>query len=107
MRDATAGSDKASTVSLAKDEVLVPLRLDDPEVAELVAPGSVIDVLNSAGPGDAEVVATEVTIADVPTTSSGPWETSGGLIVVGATQQQALTLSAAQREGGLSIVVHP
>lgn len=100
----------ADTLSgYGKGKVGAPVRIADAGIANLLRPGSVIDVLavrTSAGldtEGPAKVVAKNVRVVAIPNTDDTP--TGGVLVVVAATPRQATTLT---RNAGsrLSVTLH-
>ena len=87
-------------------QVEVPVRLSDPSVASVVTPGDVVDVVVADQRSAASVVAAEVVVTTVPTESSGPWPSGDGLLVVAATDDQALALAGAAARGPVTIILH-
>jgi hypothetical protein len=88
-----------------------PLHLSDAAVAELLAPGDVVDVLGSELRGPTEVVAEGLRVTEIPTGGDGLGASFGGsgdgLVVVAATPEDTLALAAAASRGPLTVAVHP
>jgi pilus assembly protein CpaB len=103
------GLDLLSTSSgIRPGHVIAPLRLADPEVAVLLQPGAVIDVI-AADPegGEANVVATEVTVLTVPASQSGE-ETGthdGALVLLEVNAKTATLLAAAAANSTVSVTL--
>lgn len=94
---------------LRSDLVAAPVRLADADVASLIRPGSVVDVLAADSRGHAQVVAQSATVIDVPDSDSGPLSSSsfaGALVVVAVPSAVATELAGAAAQGPLSLVVH-
>ncbi|HEX6446468.1 MAG TPA: Flp pilus assembly protein CpaB [Streptosporangiales bacterium] len=89
-----------------------PVRIADSGVASLLRPGSVVDVLavpTAAGldaTGPAKVVAARVRVVAVPG-DGGSGTTSGTLVVVAATPEQAAALTRAAAGSRLSVTLQP
>ena len=97
----------------ATDGLLVPVRLPDADVAGLLRPGDVIDVL-AAEPvlggvsRPAQVVAERVTVATIPEPlDSGMSPTSGAVIVISTDERTAQRLAGAAATATLSVALHP
>ena len=107
--DATAADGAATPI--ADGMLEFPVRLSDAAVADLLAPGDVIDVLGSELRGPTAVVAQGLTVTQVPTGDSGigsSFSSDGaGLVVVAATPEETLALAAAEARGPLTVAVHP
>jgi len=88
--------------------VIAPLRLADPEVAVLLQPGAVIDVI-AADPegGEANVVATEVTVLTVPASQSGEESGTrdGALVLLEVDAKTATLLAAAAANSTVSVTL--
>ncbi|MFD1547276.1 hypothetical protein [Nonomuraea guangzhouensis] len=94
------------SLPLPPGTVATPVRLADPDTAQLVAPGSTIDVLAAwEGQPTAQLVADNVTVVTIPKADND----HGALIVLATTPSQATQLAAAQAGGRLSITInhHP
>jgi hypothetical protein len=88
--------------------VIAPLRLADPEVAVLLQPGALIDVIAADQGGEASVVAAGVTVLTVP---APPFEEAartadGALVLVEVESKAALLLAAAAANSRISVVLH-
>jgi len=84
--------------------VAVPVRLSDGEVATLLTPGVVVDVIAADGRGRALVVASAARVLVVPEADGDFFD--GALIVVDATPSEATALAAAAAVGPLSVTWH-
>jgi pilus assembly protein CpaB len=88
--------------------VIAPLRLADPEVAALLQPGALIDVI-TADPegGQANVVATRVSVLTVPVPPAGEGVSAadGALVLVDVDPETA-TLLAEAATTKISVVLH-
>lgn len=88
----------------------VPVRLADPEAADLLAPGSVIDLVIASGEADGRVIAEGVRVVTVPrrATSAGlgpSTRTAGSLVVVATDRRTAVALAAVGAQPGLGVVL--
>ena len=109
------GSDGSTTdagaTPIAAGMLEFPVHLSDAAVADLLAPGDVIDVLGSEVHGSTEVVAQGLLVTEVPVGDSGIGGSlssdSDGLVVVAATPEDTLALAAAVARGPLTVAVHP
>ena len=96
------------SVALLDDHLTVPLRLSDPAVATLLAPGDVVDVIVADQRSAARLVAADLTVTAIPNAeASGPWTDSDGLVMVAATEDEALALAGATASGPITVAVHP
>jgi pilus assembly protein CpaB len=88
--------------------VIAPLRLADPEVAALLQPGALIDVI-AADPegGQANVVATRVRVLTVPAppASEGISAADGALVLVDVDAETATLLAEAAASTRISVVL--
>ncbi len=89
---------------------LVPVRLADPDAADLLAPGSLIDLVIIEGAQADRVLAEGVQVVTVPRpmTSTGLGSgarRAGSLIVVAADRRTAVTLAAVGSQPGLGVVM--
>lgn len=104
----TQPSAAAQRPALTDNQLAVPIRLSDPAVASLLAPGDVVDVMVADRGGLARFVAADLTVTAVPEAEgSGPWSDSDGLLMVAATADQALALAGATAAGAVTVAVHP
>jgi pilus assembly protein CpaB len=88
--------------------VIAPLRLADPEVAVLLQPGALIDVIAADQGGEASVVAAGVTVLTVP---APPFEEAartadGALVLVEVESKAAVLLAAAAANSRITVVLH-
>jgi pilus assembly protein CpaB len=89
---------------------LVPVRLSDPELAELIAPGTLVDLVQSSGDGRGRVVAEAVRVVTVPRRTrdaalgASP-AGAGSLIVVATDRRTAIALAAAGPQAGVGVVL--
>ncbi|HZA32410.1 MAG TPA: SAF domain-containing protein [Propionibacteriaceae bacterium] len=104
------GLDLLSTSSgIRPGHVIAPLRLADPEVAVLLQPGALIDVIAADQEGgEASVVAAGVTVLTVP---APPLEEAaraadGALVLVEVESKTAMLLAAAAANSRISVVLH-
>src|SRR5690606_31667389 len=82
----------------AGDDAVLPVRLPDAGMAALLRPGDVVDLLaTDPGTGQAQVVATDVTVLAVPVdVPAGPVTgPDGALAVVGVRPDESLDLVGA------------
>ncbi len=97
----------ADAQSLADDagagRVAVPVRLADGEVAALLAPGTLVDVVAADGHGAAQVVAEAARVIAVPAPEGDVFD--GALVVVSTTATEATALAAAAAAGPLSVTL--
>lgn len=89
---------------------VVPVRLADAEAADLLLPGSVIDLVLASGDAGGRVVAEGVQVVTVPrrpaSAGLGPSSRSAGsLIVVATDRRTAVALAAAGTQPGLGVVL--
>ena len=104
--------DAALTPTTAAPEdglVAAPVRLADPAVAELLAPGSIVDVLAADGRGQAAIVAESVKVLAVPDPNNEGWgiaDSGGALVLLAVTTSEATELAATAAVGPLSVVLH-
>ena len=88
--------------------VAAPVRLADAEVARLLAPGSIVDVLAADGEGRAHVVADAVEVLSVPPSEHHAFSSTdfgGALLLLAVTPSQATGLAAMAAVGPLSVVL--
>ena len=98
----------ASHAAPSDGQLAVPIQLAEPAVAGMLAPGDVVDVMVADQRSAATLVAADLTVTDVPDAEgSGPWTGNDGLVVVAATQDQALALAGAAARGPVTLAVHP
>jgi Flp pilus assembly protein CpaB len=96
--------------SLADGLLAVPVRLAEPALADLLSPGSEIDLVLPSGDTTGRLVAEGVRVIAVP---RGPRETGvasaqrtpGSLVVVAADRRTAVALAAAATRTGLGVVM--
>lgn len=91
------------SLPLPPGTVATPVRLADPDTAQLIAPGSTIGVLAAWEGQPAQLVADDVTVVTIPKADND----HGALIVLATTPSQATQLAAAQAGGRLSITIKP
>ena len=99
----------AGQVGVAAGEVVSPLRIADPEVASLLHPGSVIDVIAADLEGAAAtVVAREVEVLAIPPPQSGTANgaAEGALVLVEVDDKTAILLAQAAATTRISLVLH-
>lgn len=89
---------------------VVPVRLADAEAANLLTPGSVIDLVLASGDTGARIVAEGVQVVTIPRTSTSAGlgrdtRTAGSLIVVATDRRTAVALAAAGTQPGLGVVL--
>jgi hypothetical protein len=110
-RSTDASADDGSVTPIADGMLEFPVRLSDAAVANLLAPGDVVDVLGSELRGPTEVVAQGLTVTQVPTGDSGIGSSFNSddedLVVVAASPEETLALAAAAARGPLTVAVHP
>jgi len=98
--DLALGDSAGALADAGAGEVLVPLRLADPDVATLLRVGTVVTIVAASPEGGTAIVAEHVRIAILPTQagSSGLFGASGGtsaLVVVAAGPAAAQRLATA------------
>lgn len=89
---------------------LVPVRLSDPGVADLLAPGTLVDLVGVTGGTQGQVLAEGVQVVTVPRQSrdagiGGTARAAGSLIVVAADPQTAVALASTATQPGLGLVM--
>jgi pilus assembly protein CpaB len=100
-----------------RGEVAAPIRIADPGVVGLLAPGDIVDVLVAdEAEGQARVAARSVRVITIPrsrpTTDGGLMSPSGGggtdgsLVLLAVTPTTAIGLAQAAAHGALSLVLH-
>ena len=105
--DGAIDSSAESASATVEGKLEVPVRLADPAVAGVVSPGDVVDVILAGPRSGATVVAAEVVVTALPTTGDGgPWSSDEGLVMVAASDAEALALAGASVRGPLTIVLH-
>lgn len=96
------------SLAIVPGHVIAPLRLADPEVATLLQPGALIDVI-AADPesGEASVVAAGVTVLTVPPPTAGEAASTadGGLVLVDVRSETATVLAKAAATTRISVVL--
>jgi hypothetical protein len=98
----------AAQPTLSDGQLAVPVRLADPAVAEMLAPGDVVDVIVADQRNVATLVAASLTVTAVPEAESGgPWADGDGLVMVAATDDEALAIAGAAARGPVTVAVHP
>jgi hypothetical protein len=91
------------TFPLPPGTVATPVRIADPDTAQLIAPGSTIGVLAAWEGQSAQLIADNVRVVTIPKADND----HGALLVLAATPAQAGQLAAAQAGGKLSITINP
>jgi Flp pilus assembly protein CpaB len=89
---------------------LVPVRLSDPESADLLTPGTLVDLVRTAGDLQGRVVAEGVRVVTVPRRTrdsglGGASMTASSLIVVATDRRTAIALAAAGSQAGVGVVM--
>jgi hypothetical protein len=90
------------------DLVAAPVRLADADVASLLEPGVLVDLIAADGGGRAVIVAGHVEVLGVPTPtdeSFGDAGFGGALVVVAVSSAQAIELAATSAVGPVSVVL--
>ncbi len=106
-----APTSSAETLTTRLDDanlVAAPVRLADADVASLLEPGGLIDLIAADGGGRAVIVAGNVEVLGVPTPSDdsfGDTGFGGALVVVAVSSAQAIELAATSAVGPLSVVL--
>jgi hypothetical protein len=88
--------------------VIAPLRITDPEVAILLQPGALIDVIaTDPEGGEAGVVAAGVRVLTVPAlpAEEAASTTDGGLVLVDVAAETATVLAKAASTSRISVVL--
>jgi len=102
------GSGAAPSPALLDGHLAVPVRLSDPAVAKMLTPGDVVDVMVADHRGAARLVAADLIVTAVPDAEGGsPWADGDGLVMVAATEDEALALAGATARGPVTVAVHP
>ena len=87
----------------------VPVRLADPQAADLLHPGAVIDLVLASGDATGRVIAEGAQVVTVPrspaTAGLGSSRSAGTLIVVATDRRTAVALAAAGTQPGLGVVL--
>ena len=99
-----------AAVSYERGTLAVPVRLADSDMAALLAPGMIIDVVRGVG-DEVDVVATGVRVITVPRRPAAPTftgsgsGTTGSLILVAADRPTANRLAAVGTDGDLAAIL--
>ena len=102
-----AGSELARTVSTDPDAVSVPLRLADPDVATLLHPGAVVDVVTVGERQDEPMVlARGARVLAVLDASTRAGARDGRLVLVALDAAAATRVAAASISQTLTVTVH-
>ena len=96
----------ADRTTLAAGRVVAPLRLADTDLAGLLRPGEIVDVMSAdAQAGRAAVVATGVRVVTIPAVGSvEPATSAGALVLVEVTPAEAAALARAAVSGTLTVL---
>lgn len=89
---------------------VVPVRLADAEAADLLAPGSVVDLVAIEGAEAGRIIAEAVRVVTVPRAEtasglSGTQRRAGSLIVVATDRRTAVLLASVGAQPGLGVVM--
>src|SRR5690606_19275027 len=89
------------------DLVAVPVRIADPGVVAIVAPGDRVDLLAASLDGSVEagLVAAQVPVLAVPEAPDGGLLADGALVVVAVTAEQASMLAQAAVTARMSVAL--
>jgi Flp pilus assembly protein CpaB len=88
----------------------VPVRLADAEAADLLVPGSIVDLVLASGDIGGQVIAEGAKVITVPRRATSPGlgpssRTAGSLIVVATDRRTAVALAAVGTQPGLGVVL--
>ncbi len=86
-------------------EVIVPVLLTSGAIAGVLSEGDIVDIVGFPE-GQATVVAPRVRIIGLPATGTSFSATSSAVVLVAAPSSQALALSAASSDGGVTVTIH-
>lgn len=95
---------------LPQGTLAAPVRITDAEVAQLLRPGDIVDIVAADGEGGAAVVAPAATVLSVPGGGDrllGGDPFSGALVLVAVPTATAVSLAAAAAAGSLSVMLRP
>ncbi|RSN08350.1 flagellar biosynthesis protein FlgA [Nonomuraea sp. WAC 01424] len=93
------------SLTLPPGTVAAPVRIADPDAVTLISPGATIGVLAAwEGGQPARLIADDIRVLTVPRPADDT-RTSGALVVLAATPDQAAQLAGAQLSGRLSITL--
>lgn len=107
---AAAAGSRWTHSDLPKGSFAAPVRITDAEVAQLLRPGDLIDVVAADGQGGAAVVAAAATVLSVPGSGESLLGTDGfggALVVIAVPAATAVSLAGAAAVGPLSVVLRP
>ena len=94
--------------SVAKGQVIVPIRLGDADIAALLSPGDIIDVLAN-GENSAAILAQDARILAIPTKKPGAGfgatNSDAVLVIVATTVEGAKAIAQAHSSQHISVVV--
>ncbi len=91
--------------ALPRGRVVAPLRLADADLAALLRPGEVVDiVLADSQAAKASVVATGVRVVTIPAVAEKDQAQSGALVLVEVDPAQAAVLARAAVSGTLTVI---
>lgn len=96
-----------SALSLRAGEVAVPVLLSSGAIAQALHIGDVIDVVGISGQDTAvaTIVAPQATVLELPSNGSALSGSSSAVVVVAVGEDDALELSAASANGGVSVLI--
>lgn len=91
--------------ALPRGRVVAPLRLADADLAALLRPGEIVDVVAADSQSEkASVVATGVRVVTIPAVADTDQAQSGGLVLVEVDPAQAAVLARAAVSGTLTVI---
>ena len=91
--------------ALPRGRVVAPLRLADADLAALLRPGEIVDVvLADSQSAKASVVATGVRVVTIPSVAEKDQAQSGALVLVEVDPAQAAVLARAAVSGTLTVI---
>ena len=100
----TSGPAPSDGPDLRSGEVIVPVLLASSAIAGVLSEGDIVDVVGFPE-GQATVVAPRVRIIGLPSSGSSFSASSSAVVLVAAPASQALALSAASSEGGVTVTI--
>ncbi len=94
-----------STRAGTAGRVIAPLRLADADIAALLRPGEIVDVVaTDQQTTDAAVVAADVRVVTIPAVGEQDGSQAGALVLVEVTVKEATTLARAAVSGALTVI---
>lgn len=95
----------ATRATTVPGEVTVPVPLAVRAVADVLAPGDIVDLVSIADDGSARVVAARARVVEQPDAGGGFTPTTA-LLLVAVPESSALDLATATAQGAMTVLIH-